>query len=112
MALKLARLVDWLAARAGDDTAARLDAAEIGSGRVARYQLYDAELLEADLRRYEERFGLATSDMLALYEQDDLPPGLPRHIANTWVGVSREVARVRDAPPRIAFLDDEVSTAG
>ncbi len=92
----LARLLESAARRlarvGGAHAVARVEAAETPT---PRYTIYTTEMLEASLRGLEGRFTLSTERFIELYEQDALPSTIPRHTANVWAGLRRELVRLR-----------------
>lgn len=56
---------------------------------------YTAETLEAELREFEQRFGLSSADFYELYVHNDPPASVPGHDRFVWTDLYREVCRMR-----------------
>jgi len=64
---------------------------------------YTAESLEAELRSYEERFGLSSDEFIAKYRTGGIPTTMPYVDGFVWADTYAELCRLRSVPqPQLA----------
>lgn len=58
---------------------------------------YTAESLEGELREYEDRYGMASSDFFAAYRASGVPERVPYFESFVWADTYEELCRLRAA---------------
>ncbi len=60
-----------------------------------KQRYYSIASLEAEIREYEERFALSTSELYAANKADALPDGITPFDATVWIAKYFEAKRLR-----------------
>ena len=61
-------------------------------------RFYTAESLEQEMRDFEARYGLASSDFYLAYESGQTPADVDWFDASVWAGAIEEAKRLRAHP--------------